>query len=170
MMFRPSLAILLATGVFMLPGLAFARLTHRDVEFMNHVAQSMQSEMELARLAHTHATHPRVRRFARWMLVDNTREYQRLRTLAAQKGVQLPVAPTAEQQALAKLFAGMRDPAFSRRYIVHEINDHRRDARLTSRLLRSTRDRQLRAYADYYLTHTRSHLRLAEGVVSGATQ
>jgi putative membrane protein len=159
--------VVLIASILVLPGIASARLTHRDIEYMDRIAQNMQSEMELARLAHTHATQERVRRFARWILTDNSREYRTLRQLAQAKGVQLPMEPSVEQRELAKKLAQMKDPKFSRRYLSHEIKDHQTDAHLTARILRSTRDRHLRDYAHYYLSSTRGHLRLAEAAVVG---
>lgn len=159
--------VMLIASIFVLPGIASARLTHRDVEYMNRIAQNMQSEMELARLVHIHATQERVRRFARWILTDNSREYRTLRQFAQAKGIQLPTEPSVEQRELAKKLVQMKDPEFSRRYLSHEIKDHQTDARLTARILRGTHDRHLRDYAYYYLSSTRGHLRLAEMAAAG---
>lgn len=166
-MLTREFAMLLLAGALVLPAVAVAQLGYRDVEYMNHVAHSMQSEMELSRLAHTYATDPRVMRFARWILVDNSREYRRLQQLAHARGVRLPTEPSPEQQGLARRLAHMKDPEFSRQYISLEIKDHQRDAQVTARFLRRTRDRQLRNYANNYLSSTRGHLRLAKGAVGG---
>lgn len=162
---RRGIAALLVAGTLALPGLASTRLAGQDIDMMSRMAQGMQGEMQLARLAHLHATHYRVRQLARWLLVDNTREYHRLQALAQTKGVRLQAEPSETQRALAGRLAQVPGAAFDRQYLSHELEAHRREEEMVGQLLGTTRDEAVRQYTIHHLRSIRAHRHEIEHVL-----
>jgi putative membrane protein len=75
------------------------RVATRDDEFVQRIAADVLAEVQLARLAAQRATRPEVRELAKTLADEQSRAYEDLKVIAAQKKFTLPSEPRAEQKA-----------------------------------------------------------------------
>ncbi len=93
-------------------------LSAADHRFINEAAQGGLAEVELGQLAVQKATSDDVKKFGQRMVDDHSKANDKLKELAASKGINLPQAPNAKQEAakdrLSKLSGDQFDKAYMR--------------------------------------------------------
>lgn len=97
MKIRNFLTILAMTSVIAMPSFA-AKLDPSDQEFMKKAADAGMTEVSAGKVAAKRATNPDVRAFAQQMVNDHGKNNQELKSLAKQKNVSLPSAPSKQSK------------------------------------------------------------------------
>src|SRR3982751_5197371 len=98
-------------------------------KFANNAAQGGMAEVELGRLATQRAGDPSVREFGARMVADHSRANSELKSIAAQKGIQLPADLNAEQKSEKDKLAQMSGAEFDKEYMSAMVKDHETDVK-----------------------------------------
>ena len=115
--------------------------------FLAHAFQDGLAEIQISQLAVERASDPDVRQFAQRMIDRHTQANADIASLAQQKNVSLPNAPTAEQQAAASELAGFSGADFDEAYMDLNVIAHVKDARLFRQQARRGIDTDVRRLA-----------------------
>jgi putative membrane protein len=93
------------------------RVATRDDGFVKRVAADVLAEVALSRLAAQRATRPEVKEFAQTLADEQSRAYEDLKVLAAQKKFTLPSEPRPEQKAQIGQLEATTGAAFDEAYL-----------------------------------------------------
>lgn len=106
-------------------GNADERVVHdSDRDFINHQLADGTAEVELARLASTHAASPDVKRFATMMVQDHTKAGNELKQVASQYNVTTTPTIDEKHQDVMNRLSKLNGASFDREYIKAMIDDH----------------------------------------------
>lgn len=136
-----------------------SKLARGDLNFMKKAAASGMMEVELGKLAQAKSANDAVRQFGKRMEEDHSKANEKLKSLAAAKGVELPAeAPKREMASLQK-----KDGVeFDRAYMKHMVADHKKDVSEFEKIARSGKDGDVKAFAAETLPVLQEHRKLAE--------
>jgi len=97
-----------------------------DRNFIAAAAQSGMSEVALAQLAAQRARNPRVREYARQLVLDHQAANKRLQHIAAVKGLKLPDGPARDQQADLRDLQKVSARDFDQHFLDRMVQDHQK--------------------------------------------
>src|SRR5437763_31745 len=103
------------------------RMTGADSTFMTKATQGGMAEVELGKLAESHAASDKVKEFGRRMVTDHSKANDELKDIASRKGVTLPTSLNAKDQATMDRLSKLNGAAFDRAYMTDMVKDHRMD-------------------------------------------
>lgn len=148
------------------PAVVAARLTPAERDFAIREAAKGMYEVEVSKLAVDRAIDAGVRSFAQKMVREHTQANNELVALMSSRGVAPPKGLAADKATkLHRLASLPRSPAFDHGYVrVVGIEDHRANIALYERVLRETRDRELRSWIERTLSTLRAHLSAAQNL------
>lgn len=142
-------------------------LSATDRNMMRDLAYANLSEIAMAKLAQEKASNDEVRNYAQRMIDDHSKAMDQLQQLAQAKGVQLPTAPDAKHQAMAKKLQTMSGQEFDRQYMQQAgMQDHRKVHSLVARVSTRAQDPDLKALAGNLLPNIDQHLQMAQQIRS----
>lgn len=154
-----------AAFVVMFSSSAFA-LDKNDQKFTNQAAIANLAEIELAQLAQQQASADPVKQYAQHLQQEHQQATQQLKSLAQQKGAQLPSniddKHKREKDKLAKLQGGEFDKAF----IDAMVKDHKKTINDFEKQAKDGKDAELKAFAAQALPKLREHLEHAQQLQS----
>ncbi|HEX8071690.1 MAG TPA: DUF4142 domain-containing protein [Pyrinomonadaceae bacterium] len=134
----------------------------------NHFAQEAAhgglAEVKLGTLAAERAANPAVRQFGQQMIVDHSKANAELQQLAARKGLQLPNAPKAEQQAEYDKLAKLSGADFDREYVNFMTDDHQEDVEAFQAQAQAGGDADIKAFAAKTLPVIQHHLQMIKEI------
>ncbi|HET7537265.1 MAG TPA: DUF4142 domain-containing protein [Candidatus Didemnitutus sp.] len=130
---------------------ASGELKHSDKSFIEKVAKGGQKEVQLAQIAAERATNPQVKEYAQMLVTDHQQMNNEVMTLAANKGVQLPV----ESPKLDK-WSNKKANEFDKDFIKEMVDEHEDDISLFEKAAKSE-DAEVAAFAQKYLPKLQSH-------------
>lgn len=134
------------------------KVNKTDARFAVDAANSDLTEIALGRLAQRQASSPRVRDFGTMMVTDHSKANQKLKTIAAAKGIALPAAPGSENQQIKNDLASKSGTDFDHAYIKLMIKDHEEDIEAFKNALRLLKDSDLSAFDSGTLAVLQKHL------------
>ena len=151
------------------PAAVASRLVDAERTFMTRAAAAGLYEAEVSRLAATRATSPQVRAYAQMLASHHAQANQELAALMRAKGLQPPVALTADKATkLHRLSALKPSSDFDRGYVrVVGVEDHIAAIALYEQGRRDARDRDLQGWIDRALQVLRNHLAAAQALGEG---
>jgi putative membrane protein len=120
-------------------------------------------EVKLGELAVQKATRGDVKSFAQKMVADHTQINNDLKSLASQKGVNLPEMLDAKHQNVYEKLAALSGIEFDNEYISTMVKAHKGDARLFKKES-DTSDTDIKSFVDKSLTIIQDHLNMVEGM------
>jgi putative membrane protein len=133
----------------------------QDEDFAMKAAAAGKKEVELGRLASRRGRSAAVKSFGRRMVTDHTMAGNRLKALAARKGITLPRELDADGRAAMDQLSSLRGREFDRAYMEMMVSDHEKALADFETESRSGADRGLRNFARQALPTLRMHLRMA---------
>lgn len=133
-----------------------------DNGFMTEAARGGLAEVELGRLAATHASNEQVKQFGRRMVDDHSRANNELQEIAAKEGFTLPTTLDAKSQAEKAKLSNLTRSEFDKAYMEDMVKDHRADIAAFKKEISSGTDPSLKAFASKTLPTLQDHLALAE--------
>jgi putative membrane protein len=142
-------------------------LSDAERSFMARVAADSLYQVEVSRLAASHAISPRVRSYAQMVASHDAQADNELALLMRAKGLQPPVGLAADKAAKLDRLAALKPSAdFDRGYVrVVGIEDHTAKIALFEQAQRDVRDRDLRAWIDRTLPVLRTDLGAAQALI-----
>jgi putative membrane protein len=143
-----------------------------DRTFVTEAMQSNLAEIALAKLAQERSTTPEVKTFAKAMIADHGKLGGDLKALAGKKGFEVPDEPNDVQKRTAQSLAKLSGNEFDRIYATLSVDDHKKAIDLMRAEALTTRDVDLRFFAEKTVSLFEHHRVMAEklqGDLMGAT-
>ncbi|HYX27595.1 MAG TPA: DUF4142 domain-containing protein [Pyrinomonadaceae bacterium] len=145
------------------PLLILACSSARDSnKFATAAAQGGMAEVELGRLATQRAGDASVREFGARMVADHSRANTELKSVAAQKGIQLPNDMNSEQKSEMDKLSKMSGADFDKEYMSTMVKDHKDDVKDFETQSQNGNDPDIKAFAGKTLPTLQQHLQMAQ--------
>jgi putative membrane protein len=140
------------------------QLSKQDMEFMKNAAIGGMTEVELGKLAQQNGQTQQVKDFGARMVQDHGKANDELKSIAQQKGVQLPDQLDREHQAMRDRLAKLQGDAFDRAYMRMMTTDHDKDLKEFRKEAQASKDPDLKRFARDTLNVIEQHDQLAHNV------
>ena len=131
-------------------------------KFANNAAQGGMAEVELGRLATQRAGDASVREFGARMVADHSRANSELKSIAAQKGMQLPGEISSDQKSEVEKLSKMSGAEFDKEYMSMMLKDHETDVKDFDTQSKEGNDAEIKAFAAKTLPTLQQHLQMAQ--------
>jgi putative membrane protein len=142
------------------------RRTTTDDEFVQRVAADVLAEVQLARLAAERATRPEVRDLARSLAEEQSRAYEDLKAIAAQKKFVLPSEPRSEQKDQIAQLEGLRGAAVDEAYLTTTTASRAQAVALFDQTAGAWGDPDVKRWADRLLPTLKLRLARARALLA----
>ncbi len=136
--------------------------SNTDLDFAIKAADGGMLEVQLGKLAATHASDQGVKDFGQRMVDDHSKVNNELMTLAKQKNIVLPPTPSQKNVDLIADLNGRKGSEFDKSYIDHMVSDHEEDIELFENASKNATDEDIKAFANKTLPTLRTHLAAAK--------
>lgn len=141
-------------------------LNHADKKFIIDAAEGGMMEVEAGKVAATQGTDPDVKAFGQKMVDDHTKANDKLKQIAADKGVTLPTdLGTMDKHNLAKL-QKTTGADFDRLYMSDMVKDHKKDVSDFEHASKGAKDNDVKAFASDTLPTLQDHLKMAQATAT----
>jgi putative membrane protein len=138
------------------------KLSNAETEFLQQAAQNGHAEVQSSKLAQAKTTDPRVKSFARQMVVDHSKTGDELKALAATRNLEVPDGPSMLQTAKMKVLGASDGVNFDRRYVSEMgVEAHEETVELFEKAARQARDGQVKSFIAKTLPTLKHHLVMA---------
>lgn len=149
------------------PAGATSSLNAIDRQFIVKAAQSDMTEIKTSQLALKRSQNAQVRQYAQMMIQQHTQSSNKLKPIAAQKGVTLPKDLGAENQALLNQLTRLSGARFDQAYMSGQAKAHAKTQALYQKELKQGQEPNVRAFANEVLPIVTAHLDMARNMVAG---
>jgi putative membrane protein len=150
------------------PAFAIAASDNPDNTFYKHAAEGGMAEVELGNLAQRKSSSPKVKDFGAMMVKDHTAANDKLKSIAASKGISLPSSPSVGQMATKAKLEVLSGDTFDKSYITGMIKDHEEDIQEFKKEAASGSDADAKAYAAATLPTLQTHLKRIKAIAADA--
>ena len=148
---------------------AFTSSGSEDIEFVLDAAKGGMAEVELGKMAATHAQNDEVKKFAQRMVDDHSKANEQLKAIAEAKGIKLPEGDTdATHKATMRRLEKLNGAAFDRAYMQMMVGDHVKDVNEFKKESNAGRDPQVKSFASGTLPTLEEHLQQARAARQAA--
>ncbi|MFD2521713.1 DUF4142 domain-containing protein [Emticicia soli] len=141
---------------------SMARAQKEDAESVVELAGGGMMEVELAKVALTKATSPKVKQFAQMMIDDHTKANEELKSLASSKNIVLPTTLPEDHQKTINDVSEESGKKFDRKYMDVMLEDHKKDVDKFQKLADNGNDEDIKAFAAKILPTLIHHKEEAE--------
>jgi putative membrane protein len=135
-----------------------------DHQFIKQAAEGGMAEVELGQLASEKASNSEVKKFGQRMVEDHQKANDRLKEIAAKKGVDLPTEPNSKQKATKERLSKLSGEAFDKAYVETMLTDHKKDVAEFQKESSNGRDPDVKQFASVTLPTLQDHLREVESI------
>jgi putative membrane protein len=135
-----------------------------DAAFVKKAAEGGLAEVELGKLATQKAASDDVKKFGQRMVDDHTKANDQLKSVASSKGIDIPSALSAKDEAMKSRLDKLDGAAFDRAYMSHMVQDQTKDVSEFSREAKAGKDAEVKSFASSTLPILEEHLKLAKSV------
>jgi putative membrane protein len=158
------LIALVSTAAF--APLTFAADQQPDATFYKKAAEGGTFEVETGSQAATKANDQRVKDFGNMLVTDHTAANEKLKSLAASKGITLPSSPSAGQIAEKGKLDVLSGDTYDKSFIKTQIKAHQQTIALFQKEIASGQDADAKAFASATLPTLRKHLKAAQALAA----
>jgi len=135
-----------------------------DTDFAIDAADGGMLEVQLAQLALTKATSPKVKEFAQSMVDDHSKANEELKSLAQTKNISLPSTISEEKQKDYDKLAEKTGEDFDGAYSVLRAKDHKDDVDKFKKAAEECEDADMKSWAAEKVPVLEHHLSMAESL------
>ena len=132
----------------------------------HQIAQADLAEVQAGKLGVSKASSPEVKKFAQSMVDDHGKHLSELRTMAKNKGMQLPSAPAKKHQAAMKKLESASGAEFDKRFMTQMVKDHEDALKLVQDAAKNAKDAALKADAEKTAPVIQKHLDEAKRIAA----
>ena len=133
-----------------------------DRTFAEKAASGGMAEVKMGQLAVDKGTTPTVKQFGQKMVDDHSKANDELKTVAAQKSLNLPTDVDSKQKATYDKLAKLSGADFDKAYMDAMVKDHDEDVREFKKATTTAGlDPEVKAWAEKTLTVIEQHDRIA---------
>ena len=136
----------------------------KSTTFLSKATNSGMAEVQLAKLAQQKATIEAVKNFAGMLERDHTSVNEQVKTLATQRNVSLPAAPSDDKQKMYADMEKMTGKAFDKEYISMMLKSHQDGIDLFEDTKNNATDIDVKNFADKTLPALKMHLDSAKAI------
>lgn len=129
-----------------------------DKEFINKAAQGGLAEVQMGGLAVQKAQNEEVKTFGQKMVTDHSKANSELKTIAAQKGVEVTVGLNSEQTEEMSKLSKLSGAAFDKEYVRIMVADHEKDVAEFQKQAAIGTDQDTKEFAQDTLPTLKMHL------------
>jgi putative membrane protein len=151
-----------------LPILALGAESKSDESFYAGAAESGLAEIAVGKLAEDKGATPAIKDFGGMMVKDHSKADQKLWSIAAEKNIKLPTAPSAEQSAVGEKLKLLSGESFDKAYIKNQLEAHRDAVALFKKEIASGSDSQAKQFASATLPTVQAHLEKIAQIATAA--
>jgi|SRR5580704_2280332 putative membrane protein len=137
-----------------------------DESFYKDAAQGGLAEVQEGQLAQQKGESQEVKSFGSLMVHDHSAANDKLKSLAAQKGIDLPSSPSVGQMASKTKLEALSGDTFDKSYIKGMIKDHQEDIQAFEKEAHNGQDREAKAFAEATLPTLREHLKKIQQIAA----
>jgi len=138
-----------------------------DASFVEMVASGNMMEVKLGEIGQVKGTDPRVKEFAKRMVVDHAAAGNDLRATAKSAGLTVTEKMLDKHQKHVDMFANYKGESFDRDYMKHMVEGHQKTADLLTKGTNEVKDANLKAFATKTLPVVQDHLKMAQDIEKG---
>src|SRR5688572_13709892 len=135
-----------------------------DTEFAVAAAEGGMLEVQLAQLALTKATSPKVKEFAQSMVDDHSKANEELKSLAQTKNISLPATLSEKCQKDYNDLAEKSGADFDKAYSEFMVKDHKEDLNKFKKAADKAEDGDIKSWAAGKVPVLEHHLAMAESL------
>jgi len=155
---------LLLSVVLSAPLAVWAADATPDSSFYKNAAEAGMAEVDAGTLAGEKATDAKIKDFAAMMVKDHTAANDKLKALAATKGVELPSGASMGQKAEYAKLKMESGTTFDKSYIKGQVSDHEKVIAMLKKEIASGQDADAKSFAQTILPTVQSHLKSAKAL------
>ena len=159
---------MLAFALLGLPLVAFGASKSPDESFYKAAAEGGIAEVEQGKLAQEKAQSQAVKDFGRMMVRDHSSANEKLKALAASKGIDLPTSPGMGQMTTVGKLKALSGDTFDKSYMKGMVKDHKEDISEFEKEAQSGQDPEAKKFAASTLPVLREHLSKAQSIAAAA--
>jgi putative membrane protein len=138
-----------------------------DAKFATEAANGGMAEVELAKLAQTKATNPKVKEFAAMMVKDHSAANEELMALAKAKNITLPTTVDSDQQEVMADLQKKSGTDFDKAYVDAMVKDHNKDVDMFEKASNDLKDTELKSFAVKTLPTLKMHQSAIKAIQDG---
>jgi putative membrane protein len=161
-----SMKRLISALAFAVPLAALAAATSPDESFYKKAAEGGISEVVQGKLAQEKSSDPGVKAFGAMMVKDHTAANDRLKAIAAAKGIDLPTTSGATEMATEAKLQALSGSTFDKSYISGMVKDHKEDIKEFENEAQNGQDPEAKAFAAKTLPTLKLHLSKIESIAA----
>ena len=135
-----------------------------DTEFAVEAADGGMLEVQLAQLALTKATSPRVKEYAQAIIDDHSAANEELKSLAQSKNISLPTTLSEKNQKKFNDLAEKSGADFEEAYSEFMVKDHKEDVDKFKKAAENAEDSDIKSWAAGKVPVLEQHLSMAESL------
>lgn len=147
-----------------LPLMALAADKSPDESFYKDAAEGGMAEVELGQLAQDKGQSAAVKEYGKMMVHDHTAANDKLKSVAAGKGVDLPTSPGVGQMATKAKLQMLSGDSFDKSFIKTMVQDHEDTIELFQKEVSGGQDPDAKAFAKATLPTLHMHLKKIEAI------
>ncbi len=150
----------------LLPIATWAGAATPDAKFYKHAAEGGLAEVQMGQLAQEKSTDASVKEFGSMMVTDHSAANEKLKALAATKGIELPSSPSIGEMATKTKLEVLSGHTFDKSYIKAMIKDHQEDIAMFKKEAASGMDPDAKAFAAATLPTLKTHLKKIRAIAA----
>src|SRR5262245_56810317 len=135
-----------------------------DRAFLTEAASAGLMEVELGRVATTHAASERVKQLGQRMIDDHRKANADMKKFATRESITLPDTMMEDHREMTTRLSKLQGPAFDQAYMQAMVKDHEEDVAKFREQARSAADPDVKAFATKTLPTLENHLRMAKEI------
>jgi putative membrane protein len=139
-----------------------------DASFFKHAAEGGLFEVDAGNLATTKGNSQAVKDFGAMMVKDHSAANDKLKSIAAGEGVDLPTSPSVAQMATKTKLDVLSGDTFDKSYIKSQVKAHRETIALFKKEIATGQDPDAKAFATSTLPTLRSHMKAITQIAADA--
>lgn len=151
-----------------LPLVAMAADKSPDQSFYNNAAQGGMAEVQLGQMAEDKGQSAAVKDYGKMMVQDHTAANNKLKGIAAGKGVELPDTLSVSQMATRTKLKTLSGDSFDNSFIKSMVRDHKDAIKLFQKEAQSGQDPEAKAFAKSTLPTLQAHLKEIQSLATTA--
>jgi putative membrane protein len=152
----------------LLPGILLAAEKSPDESFYKKAAEGGIAEVEQGKLAQQKGQSKAVKDFGMMMVKDHSAANDRLKAIAAKKGIELPSSSSMGQMATKAKLEILSGETFDKSYVKGMVKDHKEDIEQFEQEAKNGKDAEARAFASKTLPTLHAHLKMIEKIAANS--
>ncbi len=154
-----TVKVLVVSVLLALPVLALAADKTPDGSFYKNAAEAGIAEVDAGNLAAQKASDSKVKDFGQMMVKDHTAANDKLKTIAAGKGITLPTSASVGQMATQAKLKVLTGQTFDDSYVKGQVKAHQDTVGLLKKEIASGQDPEAKSFAQSILPTVQAHLK-----------